>query len=358
MGASDVARMRQLIPTVSRDTERAVPNEPSNPPAIFILAPHRSGTTLLRIMLAGHHGLFAAPELQLLNFSTLQQRRAALTGKYSLWLEGTIRTLMEAEGCGPDEAKRIMDRYEADGLTTKQFYRVLQDRVAPRTLVDKSPVYALDPEALARAEAYFDGALYIHLVRHPYAMIRSFESFHMDHVLLTDAHPYSSRQLAELVWTISHQNILELLARVPQSRQCRMTFEALTTEPRKTMAQMCEELDLEFDPELLRPYHATERKMTEGLYPDSTPMGDAKFRQYGRIDSSVADAWQRAMVDDSLGSITWDLADSFGYQRPTQARTTSPASGPLKHEARLGRRGSLGRQRQRRHEHRSEHDGN
>ena len=38
-------------------------------------------------MLAGHSRLFAAPELQLLNFDTLAQRRAALVGRYSPWRE-------------------------------------------------------------------------------------------------------------------------------------------------------------------------------------------------------------------------------------------------------------------------------
>ena len=70
--------------------------------AVFILSPPRSGTTLLRVMLAGHSRLFAAPELQLLNFDTLAQRRAALVGRYSPWREGTIRAVMELEGCDAD----------------------------------------------------------------------------------------------------------------------------------------------------------------------------------------------------------------------------------------------------------------
>src|SRR5690606_22428709 len=33
-----------------------------NPPAVFVLAPPRSGTTLLRVLLGGHSRLFAPPE--------------------------------------------------------------------------------------------------------------------------------------------------------------------------------------------------------------------------------------------------------------------------------------------------------
>ena len=45
-------------------------------------------------MLAGHPQLFAAAELQLLGFNTLQDRKEAFQGKYSLWLEGTIRAMV------------------------------------------------------------------------------------------------------------------------------------------------------------------------------------------------------------------------------------------------------------------------
>jgi len=56
-----------------------------NLPAIFILAPPRSGTSLLRLMLAGHPDLFAVNELKLLGHHSLKERNAAFVGKYSLW---------------------------------------------------------------------------------------------------------------------------------------------------------------------------------------------------------------------------------------------------------------------------------
>ena len=53
-------------------------------------------------MLAGHPDLFAAPELQLLGFHTLQDRKAALSGKFAIWLEGLLRVIMEIKGCEPE----------------------------------------------------------------------------------------------------------------------------------------------------------------------------------------------------------------------------------------------------------------
>src|SRR5262249_29416015 len=123
-----------------------------NPPAIFILSPPRSGTTLLRVMLAGHPRLFAPPELELLSFNTLAERRAAFTGKDSFWLEGTLRAIMQIKGCDADEAQHLMRSMEERGLTTKECYRQLLTWLGERILVDKTPSYALDQTILERAE--------------------------------------------------------------------------------------------------------------------------------------------------------------------------------------------------------------
>mgnify|MGYP002067792402 FL=1 len=141
-------------------------------------------------------------------------------------------------------------------------------------LVDKSPAYVCDMRALEKAERDFDGAIYLHLVRHPYAMVRSFERYHMEQVLFLKEHPFTPRQLGELIWTISHQNTLEFLKTVPAGRQYRIRFEDMVYRPREIMEGMCATLGLEYHPALVEPYQGIEKKMTDGLYKDSTPMGD------------------------------------------------------------------------------------
>ena len=278
---ADVARFRAAVPMLRED---APDTGDRNPPAIFILSPPRSGTTLLRIMLAGHRDLFSASELQLLGFSTLRERAEAYTGTFSGWLDGTVRTLMEVEGLAADDAKAAVRAAEAEDLTTKAFYRRLQDAVRPRILVDKSPSYALDPGALRKAEADFDRPLYIHLVRHPAPMIDSFERHHMDQVLYLHEHPFGARQLAELVWTLSHRTITSFLDTVPQDRWFRLRFEDLVRDPAAQMEALCGALGLEFDPGLVNPYDGVDTKMVDGVYPESAPMGDPGFLAHGRID--------------------------------------------------------------------------
>jgi amino acid adenylation domain-containing protein len=338
--AAMLDRLRSVVPLLQSQPAAAAPK---NPRAIFILAPPRSGTTLLRVMLAGHPDLFAAAELQLLTFRTLAERRAAFAGKYSLWLEGALRAIMEVRGCDAAEAARLMDELEARDLTTREFYRELQSWIAPRTLVDKSPQYALDPGALAKAEQDFEAPLYIHLVRHPYAMVRSFENYHMDQVLFLREQPFTARQLGELVWTASHQNINTFLKTVPEERQFRLRFEDLVTSPEPQMRALCERLGLSFHPELLQPYENTRAKMVDGLHAESIPMGDTHFREHGRINPQLAEAAKQVASDNFLGEITWQIAAEFGYENPA---APAPATLP-------SRRDLMQRQQSRRREHRA-----
>jgi hypothetical protein len=238
-----------------------------------------------------------------------------------------------------------MEAHERRDLTTKEFFRVLQESVAPRLLVDKSPTYALDPGALRRAEAYFEEPFYIHLVRHPATMVRSFEAFHMDRVLMLEEHDFTPRQVAELVWYTTHRNAVAFLAAVPAHRQCRIRYEDLAARPRETMERLCAALGLPFHEDLLDPYKDVERKMIDGVHPDSPPMGDTKFRGYGRIEPRAADTGQ-GVGDDLLGDLTWELAEQLGYERPL--RPGAEGSG----RAGAGRR-RLSRQRALRTRHRT-----
>ncbi len=311
LAKADFKAFKNFIPTFIKKVKK---QNRKNPPAIFILAPPRSGTTLLRIMLAGHPQLFAANELQLLHFNTLQERKDAYTGKFSLWSEGTIRTIMELKNCNADEAKSIMQTFEKENLSTQDFYHTLQNWVGNRIIVDKSPSYAMDKMALEKAEADFDNAIFIHLSRHPYSMIKSFEKMHMDQVMFLKKHNYNSRNTGELIWTESHHNIDNFLKGIPADRQFRIIYEDLVQQPKQVMEAMCETIGLPFHPNLLNPYLDIEKKMTDGLYDNSKPMGDPNLLKHGSIKSKKAEEWKKVKDDNFLHAETWKLAEEIGYE--------------------------------------------
>ncbi len=294
--------------------------EGKNPPAVFLLSPPRSGSTLLRVMLAGHPRLFAPPELELLGFNTMDERREAFTGRDSFWLEGVIRAVMEIRSCDPEEAKEWIASCERDGWSTQRFYRQLQEQLGERLLVDKTPSYALEMSVLERAEAAFDKPFYLHLIRHPYGMIHSFEEAKLEQVFFRRPHSYERRELAELVWLASQQNILEFLSRIPAERRIAVHFEELVREPERVLRGICETLGLEYHPDMAQPYQEKRQRMTDGVYAASRMLGDVKFHQHRGVSSAAADRWKEAYREDFLGELTWTVAASLGYEdRPTAA---------------------------------------
>jgi aryl carrier-like protein len=300
--------------------------KPKNPQAVFILSPPRSGSTLLRVMLAGNRSLFAPPELQLLCCNTLRDRKNVFTGRYSFWLEGTIRAFMDMKGCDAEQAARLMEECEERGLTTQEFYLHMQEELGARKkLVDKTPAYALDFETLKRAEDYFEDALYIHLLRHPNGMIRSFEDAKLDQIFRYE-HTLSTRALAESIWTICHQNIVGFLRDVPARRQHVVRFEELVKQPSGVLNGLCDFLGVEYDDAMAQPHREQEKKMTDGIHGLSRMLGDIKFHTHKKVDANIADRWKQNQEEDFLGEVTWEVATSLGYERPTAATAVAHAN--------------------------------
>jgi pimeloyl-ACP methyl ester carboxylesterase len=310
VGPAEVEEMRRCLMIASRPESE--PEEPLNPPVLFVLSPPRSGSTLLRVMLGMHPGLFAPPELELLSFGTLAQRSAAFQGRDAFWREGLVRAVMEARRVSAVEAERILGDSERQGWTTRRFYRELQGWLGERMLVDKTPSYALDPEVLRRAEADFADARYLHLVRHPQATLRSFEEARLDQVFFRRPHPFSRRQLAELVWTVSHRNVLDFLAGVPRERWMRVRFEELVREPQRVLQEICDFLGLEHRPEMAEPYREGAARMVDGPHAVSRMLGDVKFLAHGRVDPAAAERWREAGAAP-LGAPARELAAELGY---------------------------------------------
>ncbi len=304
-----VAQMRGLI----RPLSPLLRSGAKNPPAVFVLAPPRSGTTLMRVMLGGHPRLFAPPELELLSHNTLAERRASYTGRDAFWLEGLVRAVMEIRGCTAEEATEITTRWADETWTARQAYGQLQEWLRGRMLVDKTPSYALDRAILERAEEDFSEPLYVHLVRHPCGMIRSFEEAKLDQIFFRQEHPFGRRELAELIWLVSQENILGFLESVPRRRWHRVHFEELLREPEAELRRLCGFLSLDFDPAMVRPYEGKARRMTDGIHAESRMLGDVKFHTYSGIEASTAERWREALREDFLGVPTARMANALGY---------------------------------------------
>jgi acyl carrier protein len=283
--------------------------------AAFILSAPRSGSTLLRVMLAGNPRLFAPPELYLLNYVTMVQRGAALSNKWNAHLlTGTIRAVMHLRRCNAKEAEEVLRSFEDQDRSTHDFYALLQEAIGDRLLVDKTPLYPIHPEILRRAEHDFDSPLYVHLVRHPCGMIRSFEDAKIEQLIpFMRESNFSRRQLAELTWLVANENVSNFFATLPRERCLLVRYEDLVQHPESWLRRICDFLGVPFAEEMLDPYSDLDSRMATGLHYVSEFSGDLKFHLHARIEPEAAERWRKYDSEDSLSVMSRNLATSFGY---------------------------------------------
>lgn len=313
----DIAHLGRIVRSLG--PRPGPPPVTKNPSALFVLSPPRSGSTLFRIMLGGHPALFAPPELVLLNYNTLGERRRALASERdNFWLQGLVRAVMEAGGLDERAATELIADGERHELPVKDLYARMQDWLGGVTLVEKTPHYALDPATLARAEADFANARYLHLIRHPSPVISSFEEARLQVFFppfFTEAHSFGTHRLAELVWDLCHQNILAFLADIPRERRYAVRFEDLVGDPTKTMRGVADFLGLPFHPAMADPYRKKKQgaRMSDAHHSLGRMLGDVKFEKHGRIRAESAQRRQGRFPEAELGTVTRELAQRLGY---------------------------------------------
>lgn len=286
-------------------------------PIVFLLSSPRSGSTLLRVMLAGHPSLFCPPELNLLPYVTMGERSLALGTCQAIQCvdqgcdarDGLLRALMELKGINADAAGPQLDDLAHRNRPVAEVYEMLQQLAAPRTVVDKSPVNAATIETLRRAEQLFRNPLYIHLIRHPYAVIESLVRQNVD-----VANAPQPEDLAEKYWSVTNSNILEFLKQVERERQHPIQYEALVSNSTEVMSDLCDFLRLPFDEAVLKPYEGD--RMITGPRSDSLSLGDPNFIKHHEIEQKLGEVWKEIKLPNQLGSLARQLAVEFNYELP------------------------------------------
>jgi acyl transferase domain-containing protein len=276
-----------------------------NLPIGLILSSARSGSTLLRVMLAGHPDLFCPPELHLLMFRSLRERAEGLPSPH--FARGLQRALMELEGLDAPSADARVAALQAADLSVQDTYRLLQDLARPRLVVDKSPSYAERIETLSRALATFSEARLVVLVRHPYAVIESYARNRIG--AMARAPEADPEAQAERHWVLCNRNLREFLARTGHAAH-RVRFEDLVADPDRSMRGVCAALGVPHRPEVLAPYDGGAR-MIDGI-------GDPNLHEHDRVEPALGDAWRRIRLRNPLGAEARAIAAELGYELPRE----------------------------------------
>ncbi|GEM_PF-2228885 len=291
---------------------------------VFLLSTPRAGSTLLRVMLAGHSKLFCPPELHLLPFDSLKSRAETLAGGAKFLSEGLVRAVMELKSAGAEQAREILADLQLKNFSTARIYEWLHATAGGRMLVDKSPSYGRDLAILQRAKELFPHARYIFLTRHPGAVIESFVRNRFEKLLgLGSADPSKT---AEEIWKQINANITAFLGTVAENQQLQIQYEQLVGEPELVARRICDFLEIEFQPALLNPYEGS--RMTDGPHSVSVSIGDPNFLSHKAIEPSLARRWEDKSSDrPALEPDTIRLAAELGYS------IGGPASNGIGHES-------------------------
>jgi hypothetical protein len=275
----------------------------------FILGVPRTGTTLLRVMLAGHPRLFSPPEMILAPFETMAQRKARLTERF--WERGGLRrALIDLRDIDVDAAKA--EEASLGDKTVPEVYAHLQSLLGGRMLIDKCPHLCATPEALPRLETWFPDARYVWLVRHPGSVVRSLENMPYAEVMLQGYAPD-----AREVWSRGNRVIADFLEGVPNARWTPIRYEDLVEDPRPVMEEVCSTLGVPFDEATLDPYEGD--RMRDGPK-GARPVGDPNMASRGRIQPELATSWLEGFDPRSVGPETHAMAREMGYDLEAMAR--------------------------------------
>lgn len=277
-------------------------------PLIFLLSAPRSGSTLLRVMLDGHPKLYAPPELHLLPFANMAERAEHLTERHAYLKEGLVKAVADLKVVSPEEAQACVTDWERRAIPIVEVYQILQELAGERLLVDKSPSYGMDIQVLERAAGLPGDVFYLHLLRHPLAVIESLVRNRFDRLLGSEAEPWD---FANEVWVNYNRNIDDYLEKQPNERVLRLYFEDLVQGPERQLARVCGFLGQDWDDNMRDPYR--QDGSAGGLHSASMAIGDPNFGRHSRIEPELADWTVHADLRDRLDEAAVELAARLGF---------------------------------------------
>ena len=282
---------------------------------VVVLCTERSGSTLLTMMLGGHHLILAPPELHLFRYPDFEAWRRGYPKAIA-----SLTWLLQQTGQPANETE-LAACFE--GKDPESIYRELLELCGPdHFLVDKTPAYARDPDVLGRIERL--QPLYIWLVRHPLGVAASF--------MTRRSQSYADRQreakgiikktrrgwarvhngLGDLTgsnlkrhleaWCDTHTQIENFLAGIPRRRWHSVHYEQLAGSPQLEIERLCAWMAIQPEPQMLRP---------RGNVPTALvwDLGDEQVLQRDRVDAGVAERWRERFDERVLDQPTREIIE-------------------------------------------------
>jgi hypothetical protein len=289
----------------------------ARPPAPFVVGVSRSGTTLLRLMLDAHPQLAIPPETHFIPdlVKACEQEHAGpeealeLITTYRRWPDFGL----EAEELG--RRLRPIDPF-GPGEALRAFYGLYAERAGKPRWGDKTPHYT---RRMPLIEAVLPEARFVHLIRDGRDVALSLIEVHFGPEDVREAAKRWSR------WIVKARRHGQRVRHYLELR-----YEDLVSEPEAVLRQVCEFVDLPWDPVMLDYHQRAGERMEESARAIARRRGgevpaDMRARQHRNVRQPPQEArvgrWRREMSASDQAefeAVAGDLLGELGYP-PGQA---------------------------------------
>ena len=217
-------------------------------PPIFILSSPRSYSSVISSMIGQHSELFGFPEINLILADDFQSYIALMKEQRLNLKDGDLRSIAYIffGDQSFDSIKKASDfLIQNPQMKTNDVLKSFQEKIHPKRLVTKSPLYASDLSYLKKLPT---DAFFIHLLRNPLTQNRSLENY----LRLLDLNSSNYLYLAYLEnrykgWMNEQQNIESFLQNIPNNKKMRVYSELTLRDPKKAMKELCHFLNVSDD---------------------------------------------------------------------------------------------------------------
>jgi len=236
-------------------------------------------------MIGQHDNLFCLPEINLFLANDFRGYLAFMDKESLNLKDGDLRAIAhfffgDQSPSSINEALKFLNCNPK--MKTKSVFESFQEKIHPKRIITKSPLYAGE---LNRLERLPKDAYFIHLLRNPFAQNRSLTNYFR----LYDLNPSNHLYLTHLRngykgWINEQQNIESFLQKIPGNKKIRLYSELIMREPKKAMLELCHFLSVSDDNDNIERMMHPENSIFAGVGNEAARFGnDPKFLMHPKL---------------------------------------------------------------------------